>query len=237
MPEIAPQLLVSVRSAREALVALSGGADWIDLKEPSRGALAAVDTSVAREVVEAIAGRCPVSAALGELRDWETSLAQQLLAVPGVGVVKLGLAGCGPDWQQRWLDVAAEAGDQRLAAVVYADWQCASAPVPGAILEAAQAARCQYLLIDTYNKSAGSVFRCWSGPPLTSFLQQAREAAMTIVLAGSLTKADLEQIPRALVQIVAVRGAVCGGDRTASIDAALVADWKQAVAGNSLLAG
>ena len=33
------RLLVSVRSVDEALVAAAGGADFIDLKEPSQGAL------------------------------------------------------------------------------------------------------------------------------------------------------------------------------------------------------
>ena len=35
----APGLLVSVRSAAEAATALAGGADLIDVKEPSRGPL------------------------------------------------------------------------------------------------------------------------------------------------------------------------------------------------------
>ena len=38
-----PGLLVSVRSADEAIAALAGGADVIDVKEPNRGALGAAD--------------------------------------------------------------------------------------------------------------------------------------------------------------------------------------------------
>ena len=38
-----PGLLVSVRSAAEALSALAGGADVIDVKEPNRGSLGAAD--------------------------------------------------------------------------------------------------------------------------------------------------------------------------------------------------
>ncbi len=40
------RLLVSVRSAAEAEIALSAGADLIDVKEPSRGSLGAADPAV-----------------------------------------------------------------------------------------------------------------------------------------------------------------------------------------------
>ena len=62
-------LLVSVRSAAEAEAALAGGAALIDVKEPARGALGRADDAVIADVVRAVAGRAPVSAALGELRD------------------------------------------------------------------------------------------------------------------------------------------------------------------------
>ena len=43
-----PRLLVSVRNSREAIDALAGGADWIDLKEPANGTLGAVAGDLAR---------------------------------------------------------------------------------------------------------------------------------------------------------------------------------------------
>ena len=63
------RLLVSVRSAAEAEAALTGGASVIDVKEPTRGALGRADDGAIADVVAAVAGRAPVSAALGELRD------------------------------------------------------------------------------------------------------------------------------------------------------------------------
>ena len=61
------RLLVSVRSAAEAEAALRGGADVIDVKEPGRGPLGRADDAVIADVVRLVAGRRPVSAALGEL--------------------------------------------------------------------------------------------------------------------------------------------------------------------------
>ena len=55
-----PGLLVSVRSAAEAITALEAGADVIDVKEPSRGALGAADCETIAAVVRAVAGRAPL---------------------------------------------------------------------------------------------------------------------------------------------------------------------------------
>ncbi len=53
------RLLVSVRSAAEAEIALVGGAALIDVKEPARGALGMADFQVIRDVITAVAGRAP----------------------------------------------------------------------------------------------------------------------------------------------------------------------------------
>src|SRR5205823_7246846 len=92
-------LLVSVRSPQEAEAALAGGASLIDVKDPARGSLGRADDSVIAAVVRAVAGRRPVSAAMGELMESRASFA-------GVGLsyVKWGLAGCGGQarWQGEW---------------------------------------------------------------------------------------------------------------------------------------
>ena len=54
--------LASVMSAEEAGLALEGGADVIDLKDPTSGALGALPVAVIRAAVDRIAGRRPVSA-------------------------------------------------------------------------------------------------------------------------------------------------------------------------------
>src|SRR5262249_54204912 len=61
------RLLVSVRSAAEAVSALDGGADIIDIKEPERGSLGRADNATMTAILDAVSGRKPVSAACGEL--------------------------------------------------------------------------------------------------------------------------------------------------------------------------
>src|SRR3954470_2353055 len=63
------RLLVSVASAREAEAALAGGADLIDAKDPSQGALGAVTLEALRAIQSAVGGARPVTAALGDVKD------------------------------------------------------------------------------------------------------------------------------------------------------------------------
>jgi uncharacterized protein (UPF0264 family) len=96
------KLLVSVRSAAEAAGALEGGADLIDVKEPSRGSLGAADPRVWSEVMAVAGPKCPLSTALGELRfDAVHALVPHL---SGFQFAKIGLAYCADHhrWSQQW---------------------------------------------------------------------------------------------------------------------------------------
>src|SRR5207247_1469374 len=96
------RLLISVRSAAEAEVALAGGADVIDVKEPRRGALGRADVDVWRAVWKLVGRRAIVSAALGELLDG--TIFDVASDAAGFSFVKIGLAGCQTQrgWQERW---------------------------------------------------------------------------------------------------------------------------------------
>ena len=86
-------MLASVRSLDEALIALEGGADLIDLKEPSRGALGALDHAAVRICVQAIGGRRPVSATIGDLPSMDPqsmTAAVERMAATGVDFIKIG---------------------------------------------------------------------------------------------------------------------------------------------------
>ena len=60
-------LLASVTGPEEAALVLAHGADIIDLKDASQGALGALPPEVVRATVAAVRGRRPVSAVIGDL--------------------------------------------------------------------------------------------------------------------------------------------------------------------------
>ncbi|MBE0435773.1 MAG: hypothetical protein IBX56_08225, partial [Methylomicrobium sp.] len=60
-------MLASVSKLDEALRILNFEVDIIDLKQPSQGALGALDTMTVARIVKAINGQCPISATVGDL--------------------------------------------------------------------------------------------------------------------------------------------------------------------------
>ena len=233
-PDNRPGLLVSVRSADEALAALAGGADIIDVKEPDRGPLGAADVSTIAAVVRAVNGRAPVTAAAGELVDLLNANSSAM--PPGVSLLKIGLAGCRaiPDWPSQWRGTFASLipspnASKQAVAVAYADWRAADAPQPDAVLQAAIQFGCPALLIDTWDKSNGSLFDHWPSAELSAFTETARSHQLTVVLAGSLAGESFTEATRLRPDFVAVRSAACDAGRGGTLSCDRVRTLRQSV--------
>jgi uncharacterized protein (UPF0264 family) len=220
-----PGLLVSVRSAAEAKAALGGGADVIDVKEPADGPLGRAPDRTIAAVVRTVAGRRPVSAALGELRS-----AGPLPAIDGLSFVKLGLAGCrAVDWRARL--EAAEASvapGVAVVAVAYADWRQADAPSPDEVCAFAVARPGRVLLVDTFQKAKAKSDAAL--PPttlldhlplqkLSLYCRLCRSGGVRIALAGNLDASCIARLAALAPDWIAVRGAACRGGRAGPVDA------------------
>jgi uncharacterized protein (UPF0264 family) len=214
------KLLVSVRSAAEAEAALAGGADLIDTKEPERGSLGFAGAETIAAVVSAVAGRRPVSAALGELAEGREAPAI------GLAFAKWGLARChgSPDWP-----VALSAAAQRLppgcrpVAVAYADWRRARAPSPGEVCAFVCSRRWGALLIDTWRKDGTTLLDWSSHAQLLRLRKHCAADGVPIAFAGSLTVEPIALLRPLQPDWFAVRGAACrDGQRTQPIDAGRV---------------
>ena len=223
------QLLISVRNAPEARIALAGGAQVIDVKEPHRGSLGRAELSVINEVCAAVENRAWVSVALGELLETEGNSGQ---LPAGIRWAKLGLAGCArrADWETIWLKQGSSfSSDTKPVAVVYADYLTAHAPTPAEILQAAGRAKCKVLLIDTFDKTHGRLLDIWPLPELTGFCQSVQQAGMELALAGSLKLEDIRQLSPISPQFLAFRGAACEGRREGQLKQHLVEQLAAAV--------
>jgi uncharacterized protein (UPF0264 family) len=226
-------LLVSVRSAAEARWAAGAGAALIDVKEPDRGPLGRAECGVWREVSQALPPSIPLSVALGELSDW---LGPNQPALPAdawasISLRKLGLAGTTTYWRQDWRGLRSRLGeDERPAwiAVVYADWQSASAPDPDAIVDAAcESPSIVGVLVDTWSKiEPFRVDAAW-----IAWARRVRAARLTLAVAGGLNRESIPGLARLAPDIIAVRGAACvEGRRRGVIDPRRVAELAIAVA-------
>jgi uncharacterized protein (UPF0264 family) len=195
--------LVSVRDAAEAHAALAGGADLIDVKEPANGPLGRAADAVIAEVVRAVAGRVPVSAALGELH------VNPDVPPARLDYVKWGLAG----WEGRdWRAVLAEA-PRHAVVVAYADWRAVAAPHAAEVVAFAAKRRSAAFLIDTAVKDGRTLLNCLPVEIVGLFADWCRENDVPLALAGSLGPDEVARLAHARPTWFAVRGAVCDGGR------------------------
>ncbi len=219
-------MLASVTDAREAAVALAAGVDLIDLKDPARGALGALDHRVLRAIVAQVDGKVPVSATIGDLPMRPSSVEQAAMetAATGVDFVKLGLfkggdsLGC--------IGALADLARQvRLVAVFLAD----QSPDFG-LLAALAAAGFRGAMLDTADKCSGGLRAQLPTQELKRFVAEARPRGLMTGLAGSLRARDVAPLLVLNPDLLGFRGALCtGGERTAGIDARAVADIRRRI--------
>jgi (5-formylfuran-3-yl)methyl phosphate synthase len=208
-----PGLLISVRSVAEAAAALEGGADLIDVKEPSRGSLGRSDNDTMRAVVRFVAGRRPVSAALGEVLEGSSTP-----AVDGLHFIKRGLAGCSGrfDWRSHLTDELQRPTPPQTVIVAYADWEQTGAPPLHEVTEFAAQWPGAAFLLDTFTKTGNSpngtrpsLLSRISIGDVTRLCAALHRAGVRVALAGSLDADSIAALRSAKPDWFAVRGAAC----------------------------
>jgi len=209
------RMLASVNGPEEAEIALAAGADIIDLKDPTRGALGAVATDVIRATVKSVRKRRVVSAVAGDLPMHPDLVVATTgdIAATGVDYVKLGIFPDG-DAAACVRSLAAIASRTKLIAVFFAD----TAP-DFSLLPLLRQSGFAGAMIDTQGKATGRLLDHFDVTRLRGFVADCHALDLIAGLAGSLEPPD---IPRLLVlapDLLGFRGALCGpGGRTAALD-------------------
>lgn len=221
-------LLVSVRNAEEAAVAMEGGADVVDIKEPADGSLGRATAEIWNQVFPVVGGRLPVSVALGELQEIATDMRSDLSLdshASEICYAKIGLARCrsSATWQDKWsrfVEMLPEVINP--VAVAYVDWERSNAPHPLEVIEVGVSLGCVAVLFDTFEKGHGNLFDVADPIKVREWMRVAREKSIKVVLAGSLDFGSVHDALAELPDLIAVRGCVCSAGRTSPIDPALV---------------
>ena len=232
------KLMISVRDEQEAVAAVAGGADIIDVKNPAEGSLGAGRPETIRAIVRAVHAAAPVSASIGDVPNLPGTVALAGLGAATCGVlfVKVGLLGARTGAEAaNLLDAISSAlrmanGTVGLVACAYAD-----APLVGSLdpLELPEAAApfAEGCLIDTAIKDGRTLFQCLPEDVITRFIQQCHDRGLFCGLAGSLQQADILRALALGADIVGVRTAACeGGQRSGSISTTLVERLKASLA-------
>jgi uncharacterized protein (UPF0264 family) len=160
---------------------------------------------------------------LGELlSDGVLDLARQ---TAGLRFAKIGLAGCHSHlgWMARWLQaVQCLPEGVQAVPVAYADWIKADAPSPSVALALAAQLPARLLLVDTFDKRSGNLLAAVSSETLQELIGYAQEARVRLALAGSLDAVAIESLLPHAPEYLGVRGAVCRGGRSGTIEIARV---------------
>jgi uncharacterized protein (UPF0264 family) len=222
------RLLVSVRSAAETSAAVAGGADIVDAKEPSRGALGAVDAVTLQAIAARLPAGKPLSVALGDPADGNAAaamidLVDALKPRPRETYVKLGLAGArdrvgAADLAARTVAAAARAATHpHVILVAYADHAAAGAPSRDDVTRLAARFGGLGVLLDTCVKDGRNLFAHVDHDVLRDWVLDAKRSGLLVAVAGSLTADAFPTLADLPIDVVGVRGAACLGGREGKV--------------------
>ena len=218
------KMLASVTNVDEALIALDAGVDMIDLKNPSTGALGALDPALVKDIVDAVNHRTTVSATIGDL-PMQPSLivdATKIMVETGVDILKIGFFGqlnhaiC--------LDALKfQAIQTKLIAVLLADEQ----PDFGLLKNIAEAGF-YGVMLDTANKSKGHLLSHLPLSRLMEFVSSASLLGLETGLAGSVNVGHIKDLCDVKPSYLGFRGALCEkNQRALGLDATKVRSIKK----------
>ncbi len=229
-------LLVSPINREEAIEAIEGGADIIDVKNPKEGSLGANFPWVIKEIREITPKNLLVSATVGDVpfKPGTISLAALGAAYSGADYIKVGLYGVknyreGVELMKNIVKAVKDFDENKIVvAAGYADAYRVGAVEPLIIPKIARDAGADVAMLDTAIKDGKTLFDFLDEKILSEFVEECHKYGLKCALAGSIKKEHFPILKKIGTDIVGVRGAACkGGDRnTGKIDRELVKELK-----------
>ena len=200
--------LASVANCDEARIACEQGADFIDAKDPTVGALGALSLLSLRQIVEEVGGRAPVSAVAGDLpMDPETIVAAgRALAGTGIGYLKIGLFP-GASREKCILALAELAARVKIIGVMFADGGADASLAP--VMKQSGFAGA---MIDTAKKREKGLLELYDPTALRAFVDAFHAQGLLVGLAGSLELPDIPRLLPLAPDFLGFRGALCGAN-------------------------
>jgi (5-formylfuran-3-yl)methyl phosphate synthase len=217
------RLLVSVASAAEARLAIAAGADLVDAKDPTSGALGSLPIEVVRAIADEACGRIPSSAVAGEGDGALPAELGKQLAEAGVSFVKVGVDVARNDASAlRQFTQAIGAAATPVAVLAAEDGR------PAASIGRLAAGGFRGAMIDTRRKSGIGLRDYLADGELEDFVQGCRRMGLSCGLAGSLQIADIEPLAALEPDYLGFRGGLCAdGIRTGPLDPERIREAKR----------
>ena len=212
-------LLVSPVNVSEALAAIRGGADILDIKNPAEGSLGANFPWVIAEIRRAVPPNIPISAAIGDFPNLPGSAALAAFGAlrAGANIIKIGLKGAkeveGATYLLKQVVKAVKGASDsaKVVACSYGDFRRAKTIDPVFLPRIASEAGAEVAMVDTAIKDGRPLTDFLSMAELGALIDDARSRGLGVALAGSLGYEEVKILKRLKPDVIGVRGAVCEG--------------------------
>ncbi len=228
-----PKLLISIWYPDEVQHALRGGADIVDIKNPSRGSLGAPSFKVVKEVAEKYSGIVELSAAVGDVTCCPemVALAAYTLSKLGLNYVKLGLQ---ISSEREGLEIVREVVEtvrslSKVIVVGYADYERIGALSPLQIVDIAYKADAYGVMIDTRIKDGHSSLDFLSISYIKEFVRKAQRNNLLKAFAGGLNREHLARILSLGFDVIGFRTAACENGRLGKVSERKVRELKHII--------
>lgn len=226
-------LMVSVQNLDEAMHALKGGADIVDVKNLQEALVGSANPWVIEQVRDAIPEPHHASVTLGVVPNQIGTVAMAVYAAGRMGAtsVKVGFMQTEYDHAVETLRAskqALEGTDTKLIGSLFADNPLYDGLEARHMVELGRDGSCDGWLIDTLTKDGRNLFDFMSETELREMVFESKQEGMSTALSGHLRIDDLDELARINPDIVGVRGAVCAkGDRSEGVYWEAVSEFKQ----------
>lgn len=213
--------LASVDNLQDAIIANQYGADIIDLKDPSQGALGGLSIEDIQSIIDHLWEKATISATVGDLDADVSQILEKIKQVADTGVdyVKVGM------FSQQHIDECLPAFEYfarsgvKIIAVLFADSEFDIELT----VKACKKARLSGVMMDTAGKKAGSLLLHRTLNELSTFIKTAKQLGLLTGLAGSLRQEDIAQLLPINPNYIGFRTALCENlTRTANISISAV---------------
>ena len=226
-------LMVSVQNLKEAIEALHGGADIVDVKNLQEALVGSAHPLTVKAVRDAIRDARHASVTLGVVPNQAGTVA---MAVYAAGVldatsVKVGFMQTEYEQAVEVLQECREAlngFDTKLIGSLFADNPLYDGLDASHMVDLAEDGKCDGWLIDTLTKDGRNLFDFIPESELRDMVLSGKKSGMSTALSGHLKMDDLDELARINPDIVGVRGAVCQkGDRESAVHRDAVGEFRR----------
>tara|TARA_Y100000588_G_scaffold378810_1_gene459908 strand:+ start:1632 stop:2627 length:996 start_codon:yes stop_codon:yes gene_type:complete len=228
-------LMVSVQNLDEALEALKGGADIVDVKNLQEALVGSAHPKIVGEVRKAVPEEIHASVTLGVVPNQVGTVAMAAYAAGALNAtsVKVGFMKTSYEVAVDTLlacRAALEGTETKLIGSLFADNPLYDGLDPNFMMKLAQDGKCDGILIDTLTKDGRNLFDFMPEEILRDMVFEGKEHLMSTALSGHLRLENLDELARINPDIVGVRGAVCKkGNRGGSVHWEAVTEFKNQI--------